>query len=402
MLVIIKFLARNKLIAVGFLKVSAVLMLNIPDSMTEPSSSSEMPNGVPTQSNGVGQWYQEAVENFGKPILESLAFKRLEAIRFLGALSPYYARKLECPHSFAAIVPEVGSDGTRADHSVQVATIALTWARKQRLSLRGQRILVAWGLLHDIATWPMSHTSEPAFSRLLGVSARELRERMIVGDRRVPPEFHICQSLTEMELSPDSVLQLFSKSTPPAEPEARLCWQWIRSVITPDTLEGMERSAKAFGCLAPPPFDVVTSHLRAEPEHGQVWVYREGLSAIAAFWQAKSAIYANYINRADVVRWESMLSSSIETAFSDVTLCNSLSLTEQDVIQQIQMVSKSSDDVKSSLRYKPPQHYNINIVGLDKLWLSGQEWFSLADLGTIFYANRNHPTEQPTWIAGTG
>jgi HD superfamily phosphohydrolase len=110
------------------------------------------------------------LEALAGPLLRSPAVQRLRTVTLLGILSPQLRRLSGCPlwqnDSFAGV-----DDGSRFDHTIGVAAIALDTARRFGLSPSGQRYAVAWGLTHDLATWPLAHTSEPAFAAILGVTS---------------------------------------------------------------------------------------------------------------------------------------------------------------------------------------------------------------------------------------
>lgn len=108
------------------------------------------------------------------PVLESPAVQRLAGVTFLGILSPAYAavrdggRRADRGGFFS----EAGKDGTRLDHSIGVAHLNVELARGFGFSVEAQRYAAAWGLLHDLGNWPLSHTAEGAFRLLTGRSAR--------------------------------------------------------------------------------------------------------------------------------------------------------------------------------------------------------------------------------------
>lgn len=112
------------------------------------------------------------------PLIDSEGFKRLHLTTFLGGLSPKFAHLVDAPVSFTDI-----ADGSRGDHSIGVAALILDICNCLSLSQESCRYGVAWGLVHDIATWPLSHTGEAAFNKNSNVDAKTLRMQMIEGSK---------------------------------------------------------------------------------------------------------------------------------------------------------------------------------------------------------------------------
>ena len=139
--------------------------------------------------------YEHMVE-LAEPLYQSKAFQRLESITFLGILSPRFHGVIDSPLFHSHSIEMEKDDGSRADHSLGVAFLAFSIASDLGLSLEGQRYATAWGLLHDIATWPLSHTGEAAFSALTLVGSKELREKMIIGSKQLPQEFCLNRNST--------------------------------------------------------------------------------------------------------------------------------------------------------------------------------------------------------------
>ncbi len=311
-----------------------------------------------------------------QPLLDAPAFVRLSGITFLGILSPHFdtrgsgsppapsapnpvdTRGSGSPPAPSAPNPVESSstpdDGTRADHSLGVAAIAVDLARRLGLSTTTQRYAAAWGLLHDIATWPLSHTSEPAFARLTGVSARELRQMMILGDSRIPSALQVNRALDDMGVHPRSLLALFRGPAPYASIELHLLAQVIRSHLTPDTLDGMWRTGHVYGVTVPAPEEILAVLGR---NLFDVTVAPGGISLIGEFWERKGRIYGDHINTPQAMRRDSTWSLAIERTFADISLAASLELSEADVIRAVQRMGLPSID--SCDRYKPPHEYRF-------------------------------------------
>ncbi|NUQ79023.1 MAG: HD domain-containing protein [Polyangiaceae bacterium] len=297
-----------------------------------------LPNRIPPDSAST------ELRNVAQPILDAPAFKRLNGITFLGILSP----------DFGSVARR--RDGTRAEHSIGVAWIALDIARCLGMSSSAQRYAVAWGLLHDIATWPLSHTSEPAFTSITGVNVRTLRRMIIVGDRRLPANFSLRSKLREMGVRPDVLLALFETHSTRIDPESRLLWQVVHSRVTPDTLEGIARCAAAYEIGTPN-----TSHIWANfgrDLFNDVTIKRNGIAAARRFWRKKGYVYENFINNAGAILLESRWSSAIELAFQRISLGTSLLLSEEDLIGKVNQFELPH--VRTTIRYKPPLVYSVS------------------------------------------
>lgn len=283
-----------------------------------------------------------AVVELVEPLLRTPAVRRLSGITFLGLLSP----RLCDPHAV--------SDGTRADHSLGVASIMIGVARQLGLSLPAQRYAAAWGLLHDIATWPFSHTSEPAFARLTGVSSRRLREMIILGDPELPTELCVSAALLEAGVDPGQLVSLFQRSTRDGPLELRLLSQVIHSRITPDTLEGIHRAGLAYGIQVPSP-DATSRVFRRSLF--ETTVDTRDMKTLHHFWTSKGRVYDHHINSWSAVRHESLWSTAIERALGKLSLAASLFLTEAEVYRSVQQFEFPFSSVMA--RYKAPIAYRF-------------------------------------------
>ncbi|WP_395733736.1 hypothetical protein [Prosthecobacter sp.] len=302
------------------------------------------------------------VETHCKALLESAAFQRLRNITFLGILAPRF-RALE-GHPIFSRSHIKKTDGTRADHSVGVSHLFSELVHSMGLGKEAEKYAMVWGLVHDISTWALSHTSEPAFTAITGISTHELRHMMILGDRRLPSRFELTQQLKEIGIMPSQLAQLFDKSayisnsTIKLPTNLEMIREIARSPITPDSIEGMFRSGHVLGVSVPKPSKF--SHIL---HGGCLFPSFSGDSAgnrknVVRFWEAKSKIYSEYINSLQSIRWESAWSKAIERVYYDISLGDSLELSESDIIAQV--LKEGLSETTLQFRYKAPLKYIVN------------------------------------------
>jgi HD superfamily phosphohydrolase len=158
-------------------------------------------------------WTTTAFRQTATPIFDSVVFSRLKHIAFLGILSPVYRGLPGFPIPFDPSVSHRG-DRTRAHHSLMVAWLISTLAEKLQLSKVAFDYAVMWGLLHDVATWPLSHTGEAAFADSTETEARELRTMIIYGSHRLSDKFSAYPFLKAASLDANTLVALFDGSLP--------------------------------------------------------------------------------------------------------------------------------------------------------------------------------------------
>lgn len=294
------------------------------------------------------------LQSLARPLLHSRAVQRLADVTFLGILSPRFRGVVDSP-LWPAKKGEIVGDGSRFDHTLGVALVALDLARRFDLSERGQRYAVAWGLAHDIATWPLAHTSEPAFTRITGISARSLRAAMLLGGNEVPERYRLAPVLRDMDIDPSILASLFDRNDIPPDGELALFEQVVHSPLTPDTLEGMWRCGFVFDVPVTRPDDVVAALIR---HRRTACVDGKRMPAILEFWRSKSDIYQRFINREDVIAWESAWTVGLERCCAGVSLAESLELREDELVAAVERPGLPT--ASRVVRYKEPQEYIIN------------------------------------------
>lgn len=285
------------------------------------------------------------------PVIFSDSFKRLRKITFLGILSPRFSGVERHPIQFSVSA----SDRNRASHSLRVALLAGKISENLSFSPKTIRYAILWGLLHDLATWPLSHTGEAAFSGATSVSAGELRRMMIKGDRALHRSLSLYSALKDIAVDIDLVLALFEKKANFGASEFGQLHQLLHSALTPDTLEGMHRSGGVFGLSVPDPKDFVDSMERDLVSGVRL---KRSFSTIAiAFWRAKGKIYSDFINKEETVVFESAWSAAIRDVYAKVDLSESLFADEVDIIRNASI--KQIKSTTGVVRYKAPLTYRM-------------------------------------------
>ena len=214
---------------------------------------------------------------------------------------------------------------------------------------------VMWALLHDIATWPLSHTSEAAFASITATTHKTLRRKMVTGDPSVPGRFRLADRVRQSGSDPGRMLLLFDKAHEPKDEDARRLHAFIHSAVTPDTLEGIHRSRRAFGIATSSPEDVLAS---LQVDLIETRVLRRRSQPVLRFMREKRDIYEQYINRPNVIRFESRWSHAIRQSFRSVSLGESLELTEDEVVRKV--TSSGLPPFRSVDRFRAPRRYVIS------------------------------------------
>jgi hypothetical protein len=302
------------------------------------------------------QWHQRLSElqALAGPLLHSQAVQRLTAVTFLGILSPRFRDVIDSP-LWSETKRNVVEDGSRYDHTLGVALVALDLARKFEFSERGERYAAAWGLTHDVATWPLSHTSEPVFPAVTGMSARDLRTGMLLGADVVPERYRLTALLRSLDIDPLTLASLFNRTATPGDEELALLKQVVHSPLTPDTLEGMWRCGIVFDVPVMHPDEILSALLR---HRGMACLDGRQIPAVIDFWRSKSTIYERFINREDVILWESMWTAALQPCCSGVSLADSLELGEDELVSAV--TRQGLPSVSHVIRYKEPQEYIIS------------------------------------------
>lgn len=292
------------------------------------------------------------------PLTERALFGRLKKITFLGILSPKFTHFPDHPLSPTGVRRNIADDGSRADHSMGVAKLMLRFCDAFGFPEVTRKYAVSWALLHDIATWPLSHTGEAAFAMSTGVTHRELRQAMILGGEPLPRELDLSNDIKALGLDPRQLAGLFDARHEPEQYELRALHGVIHSAITPDTLEGIYRTGQSIGVFVPPPVTILDAIDATSPDIFDAIVRRKNSGPVLKFWRAKSVIYSNFINSDRAIIFESRWSHAIHLAYPQVSVFESLLLHEDDVIDTVQ--KRGLPTFEAVVRYKPPNKYFLH------------------------------------------
>ena len=310
--------------------------------------------GVGAQGSLRVDWTTTQFREVAAPVVESDAFSRLRRITFLGVLSPYYKELSGFPITYRPTAPR-RSDRTRAHHSFSVAWLMGRLCAKLQLSKPAVDYAVMWGLVHDIATWPLSHTGEAAFARSTETAARELRAMMLLGSDRLPKALSLYPLIKAASLDHGTLIALFDKRTTGFDWELAVVHKLVHSVLTPDTIEGMHRTGSVFNVAVPQP-KLFLEALERDLVSG-VRVRQSSSSLVFKFWRGKSKIYSDFINTSKTIEFESIWSRAIQDSFAKTSLREFSELSESEVIRRV--VDAAVGKSKEVQRYKDPLSYVI-------------------------------------------
>lgn len=312
-----------------------------------------------------------------EPILKSDAFRRLDKISFLGILSPRYAA-LSSPQ-----LASVGSDSSRAAHSISVAKSIYEISRHLGLPKDVRAYGVAWALIHDIATWPLSHTGESGFVRATNVSSQRLREMMLFGSDRISSRFSLYSTVKSQGLDVEILSALFKKGQSDLDGSLGVLHKIIHSQLTPDTLEGIYRTGLVCGIRVPRPS--AFWKIMARDLLDDIWIEPKHSAVVLEFWRAKGLVYSSFINRPEAVEFESRWSRAIGDRFSTFSLTDTLTITEQEVVNSICMIELPR--IFDIDKYKAPLRYEIEASYREEKRLSAS--FSIDDFAGILLKTRD-------------
>jgi HD superfamily phosphohydrolase len=219
------------------------------------------------------------LENFvaEEPLFSELvatpAFRRLQAVRFLGGID------------YLLVPSPNGTRGnvryTRFQHSLGVARLALMYARACGLSPVERSLIVAAALLHDVGHAPLSHSLEPVFLEAFGMEHHQATRDVVLGHVEIGRDVFKC--LRRHKVDVDRLLGLISG-------EDHAFHDFFAGPINIDTIEGILRT-KRFAQSAPnsamPELIVEAATSRTSSIHQDI---------VDQFWTYKDQVYRHVIN----------------------------------------------------------------------------------------------------------
>ena len=208
-----------------------------------------------------------------RDIIESKTFKRLKKINFLGAIDYIYKNKKR--HS-------------RYDHTITVTLLALRYSKLQCLNLNEEKYLVCAALLHDIGHGPLSHSMEPAFKKLFGITHHKAGNNIIRGLSPLGSEIKTILENNAIDIE-RLILLLDGKS------KEKYSFA-LNNPINVDTIDGIIRSyhflhsinkkSKLSLSVVPDIFDIVEATVTGENQ-----------TILDEFWRLKDRVYKELINK---------------------------------------------------------------------------------------------------------
>ena len=206
-------------------------------------------------------------------LIETKAFRRLEDVRFLGAID------------YVLITSPNGSDRhvrfNRLQHSLGVASLALWYSSIAELSEKEANVVCAAALLHDIGHSPLSHSLEPFFFDYFGLDHHAMTTNIILGTTHLGSE--ISDILRHFDVNVDRILAILDKLEDSH-------FGFFSGPINFDTIEGITRTLRYARTkeFLPNPIDIVEASLfRSNVVHKHKVDY---------FWQLKDMSYRVIIN----------------------------------------------------------------------------------------------------------
>lgn len=257
----------------------------------------------------------------GTALLHTPWLRRLEGISFLGTLDHH---------------PKSRRASSRYEHSIGVAGLGAQVAELLELKRPRARTFVAACLLHDVGHYPLSHTAEAAFTRVLGADHHQLTRWIIAGEGPIDEARSLRPVLEKLDVDPDEVWALIDGTVPKAKTDSSYppgqdeLAQLLHARINLDTFEGIFRVAKCFRVrgekLAPEVFCLVD---------GELSISGEALATVDNFWGLKDRVYDEVINLPSNILAEARISELVAERkhegvfeglehFDDVALSRSL------------------------------------------------------------------------------
>ena len=203
-----------------------------------------------------------------RDIFGDVIFKRLKQINFLGAIGYKHKHKREAKYI-----------GSRYQHSLGVARLALEYANLASMSSKDTRLLVASALLHDIGHAPLSHSLEPVFKENFGINHHDATSKVIQGQS--PLGKSISRILKSQGISAEEVICLIDGHS------TSQFSALFSGAINIDTIDGILRTLAIFGHkTTTSPLMVVRSLFELS---------KTDVGVLDEFWRNKNLVYQHCI-----------------------------------------------------------------------------------------------------------
>jgi hypothetical protein len=211
---------------------------------------------------------------------------------------------------------------------------------------------------------------------------------MITGHEMIPAGLGVVGALRAMQVDPALLARFHRPDAGQLPASLRMLHAIVRGPLSPDTLEGMHRSAVAFG-IQPPDVDAVIESF--ELRDGVVGVLTSNFEALSGFWRAKMAVYREWINRPEVVAFESEWALAVVEELPALSLARSLELREDELLAKVppRRLRPGGRGQRRPFKYKPPMEYLL----VREAQLAQMLWVPLSELSS-FFVRRELTTER--------
>lgn len=225
----------------------------------------------------------------GPDLLGSPWIARLGKISFLGALDWQ---------------PDAVHASSRLEHSLAVAALGLSIAERSGLAAQARRTFVAASLLHDIGHFPLSHSAEIGFARVLKADHHLVSRWIILGEGPIERRRSLAPVLQDLGVQPAAVWSIIDSR--PTRSVPRGIAATLNGCVNIDTFDGIRRVARAFGVRAVAfPDDVFTV------SRSSACLTRASIRRVDRFWRLKRFVYREIINRPSNIIVEERLAAIV-------------------------------------------------------------------------------------------
>lgn len=251
-------------------------------------------------------------------VLDSLLFKRLDGVSFLGILDYVYG---------------IREPSTRRQHSIAVAHIALQLATQLECSADETEAFVLANLLHDVGHAPFSHNSEPFLVEARNVYHYGLLTTYLrYGAGTIGEQYSIANLLKHRGTAQrDATSQLLMKKANGTLP---FLHSLFTSSLNCDKIEGNYRTLRLLGEKG----IEATKMLACFERRGDDVVVPEGsLQLVEQFWLAEVELYWKLIYTTEVFAGEAMLTRCLTEVFNNDERVTAFALsTDAEVCERLQ------------------------------------------------------------------